>query len=224
MDSQVRHCIINASNGNGWYPRGTKRLKESLIHHGFNGDVLTWYDFPNDEFEKSNPYNIKASAFLEAIRMGYSKILWLDCSVWAIKDPNPIFDVINEEGYYFWKSGYNCAQTCSDACLDYFGITRDLAETFTDCSTSMFGVNMDNPDAKSFIEDWLQSARDGQFGGSRLHDNQSHDKRFLFHRQDQSCASILANMRDFYMYSGNHFSSYYQKDQPETVIFTMRGM
>ena len=42
MESSVKHCIINASNGAGWYPKGTKRLKESLIYHGFNGDIITF--------------------------------------------------------------------------------------------------------------------------------------------------------------------------------------
>ena len=30
MDCKIKHCIVNASNGAGWYPLGTKRLKESL--------------------------------------------------------------------------------------------------------------------------------------------------------------------------------------------------
>jgi len=88
----------------------------------------------------------------------------------------------------------------------------------------MFGVNLDNPDAKDFIEKWIQSAMDGQFEGSRLHDGQSSDPRFMFHRQDQSCASILANQKEFYIYPANYYSSYYQPEQPETVVLTMRGM
>ena len=193
MDCKIKHCIVNASNGAGWYPLGTKRLKESLIYHGFNGDIITYDNFPNNEYDKSNPYNIKASAISEVIKMGYSHILWLDCSVWAINNPNLIFDVINDTGYYFWKSGYNAAQCCSDNCLKYFNVSRDEAEKYQDCSTSMFGFNLENGRAKLFIERWLKSAKDGVFNGSRLHDNQSEDSRFLFHRQDQSAATIILN-------------------------------
>lgn len=224
MDSKIKHCIINASNGNGWYPRGTKRLKQSLIHHGFNGDILTWYDWPNDEFDKSCAYTVKAAAFSEAIKLGYTHILWLDCSAWAIGDVNKIFDVINEFGYYFWGTGYNCAQTSSDRCLQYFEITRDQAEKFEDCSTSMFGVNLDNPDGKAFIEKWLRSALDGAFYGSRDHDNQSSDPRFLFHRQDQSCASLILNSMGMKITPPNIYSSYYTEKQNESVVLTMRGM
>jgi hypothetical protein len=222
MESKIKHCIINASNGNGWYPRGTARLKRSLIEHGFNGDILTWYDWPNDNLDKTTPYNVKVCAFEEAIKLGYTHILWLDCSVWAIGDPNKLFDVINEHGYYFWPSGYNCAQVCSDKCLDYFGVNRDIAEGYSDCSTSMFGVNLDNPIAKEFIERWIKSAYDGAFKGSRNHDNQSKDKRFMFHRQDQSCASIILNQLEMKITPANIYSSYYSPQQNESIIFTMR--
>lgn len=224
MESQIKHCIINASNGNAWYPRGSRRLKQSLIHHGFSGDILSWNDFPNDEFDKNNPYNVKASAFIEALNLGYTHILWLDCSVWAIANPDKIFDVINEHGHYFWGTGYNCAQVSNNKALDYFKITRDEAEQFEDCSTSMFGINVNNPDSLIFINKWLQSAKDGVFNGSRLHDNQSEDKRFLFHRQDQCCASIILNKLGMKITPPNIYSSYYTEKQNESVIFTMRGM
>jgi hypothetical protein len=224
MESKIKACIINAAIGS-WYPQGQKRLVKSLNFHGFNWDVLTWDDWPNQSFGTQNNYNVKASAFEEAIKQGYTHILWLDCSVWAIKDPNPIFDIINEQGYYFWPNGYNCAEECSDKCLDYFNVSRDLAETWKIASTSMFGINITNPIGKEFIDRFLQSAKDGVFDGSRFHDGQSKDYRFLHHRQDQSAASIILNQLeckihepgDLSMYAGNYMI-------PESVIFLMRGM
>ena len=221
MDCNVKHCIVNASNGVGWYPTGTKRLKQSLIYHGYSGDIITHDNFPNDFFDKSNPYHIKASALANVIDSGYTHILWLDCSVWALKDVMPIFDIINEKGYYLWSSGYNCAQTCSDACLEYFGITRDEAEKMNDCSSSMVGINLHNPIGKEFIERWIRSAQAGAWNGSRLHDNQSKDPRFLFHRQDQSSASIIANQLGMKMHKPG-LSHYYPPT--EETILTMRGI
>lgn len=224
MESNKKHCIINASNGFGWYPKGSKRLKESLIYHGFNGDIITFDKFPNNEFDTNNPYNIKPSAITEVLNMDYTHILWLDCSVWAIQNPNPIFDVINDKGYYFWTSGYNAAQTCSDKCLEYFNTNRDIAETYKDCSTSMFGVNVENPLGKEFIYQWLQAAKDGVFNGSREHDNQSEDKRFLFHRQDQSAATMILNKLNLEITNAGIYSEYYSDNINKSVIFTMRGM
>lgn len=196
----------------------------SLIHHGFAWDILTWRDWPNEHFDTNNPYHIKAAAFEQAIKLGYKNILWLDCSVWAVKNPHPIFDVLEEEGYYFWRSGYNCAQVCSDACLQYFGVDRDLAEQWPDCSTSMFGVNLEYAPAQEFIERWIQAAKDGAFNGSREHDGQSDDPRFQFHRQDQSCASIILNQLGLAQYAPGVYSAYYQKQLPDSVIFTMQGL
>jgi hypothetical protein len=224
MESSVKHCIINASDGNKWYPKGTKRLVKSLVYHGFSGDILTWEYWPNNEWDKTNPYHVKLCAFEEAIKLGYTHILWLDCSVWAIKNPDPIFDLINSSGYYMWSSGYNCAQVCSDSCLEYFKISRDQAEKIPDCSSSMIGLNLDNPIASQFINRWVHSASMGQFYGSRQHDNQSQDPRFLFHRQDQSCASIIAHSLGMQLTPPNIYSSYYITEQKESVIFTMRGM
>lgn len=224
MESSKKHCIVNASNGVGWYPNGTKRLKESLIYHGFNGDIITFNSFPNNEFDTNNAYNIKPSAITEVLKIGYTHILWLDCSVWAIQNPNPIFDVINDKGYYFWTSGYNAAQVCSDKCLEYFSTNRDIAETYPDCSTSMFGFNTENPLGKEFIYQWLQAAKDGVFNGSREHDNQSEDKRFCFHRQDQSAATMILNKLNLEITNAGIYSEYYSDNINKSVIFTMRGM
>jgi hypothetical protein len=221
----MNKCIINAAIG-GWYPKGQQRLKESLEAQGFDGDFLAWNGWPNHGFDKSCNYNVKAAAFDEAIRKGYTEILWLDCSVWAIKNPHPVFDIIKRDGYYFWRNGYNCAQECSDKCLDYFRVSRDQAEKWTIASTSMFGVDLNNPIGKEFIETWIQSARDRVFSGSRFHDNQSQDPRFLWHRQDQSAASIILNKLGCKIHYPKEFSMYHEDNviAPESVVFQMRGM
>lgn len=222
MESSNKACIINVALG-AWYPQGQKRLVNSLNLHGWNWDVLTWTDWPNDNYDKSCPYNAKASAFEEAINKGYTHILWLDCSVWAVTDPNPIMDIINNEGYYIGQSGYNCAQTCSDKCLEYFEVTRDEAEEMKDCHSGVMGVYTSNPTGKEFIEKFIQAGKDGAFMGSRLHDNQSQDPRFLFHRQDQSCASILSSKLGMKLSVFGEMVAYYP-EKIENVIFALRGM
>lgn len=223
MDSKIKHCIINAHNNFGWYQKGQDRLRGSLNYHGFNGDLIFLSGWPNDKYDKSCSYNIKAAALEIAIESGYQIVLWLDCSVWAIADPNKIFDVINEKGHYFWGSGYNCAQVCSDKCLGVFGISRDEAEKIKDCSSSMFGLNLSNPDSYAWAIDFINHAKQGTFKGSRYHDGQSKDPRFLFHRQDQSVASLLIHKYKMTITEPNVYSAYYPA-QEDTVIFQMRGM
>ena len=225
MDSSQPHCIVNACVGGGWYPSGQRRLEKSLNYHGSTADFLKFEgSWPTGGYDRECLYNIKPSAIEHAIDTGYSRIMWLDCSVWAIKNPMAVWDVIEEEGYYLWRSGFNAAQTCSDRILDYFGVTRDQAEGFPDVSSSMFGIHMDNPVGREFITRWLQAAKDGAFKGSRLHDNQSADPRFLFHRQDQSAASLLAGLLGMRLHEAGVFSSYYTPQASRSVVFFMQGI
>lgn len=221
MESSNKAVIINAALG-AWYPQGQQRLVRSLFFNGFPWNILTWTDWPNDNYDKSCPYNVKAAAFEEAINAGYTHILWADCSMWPINAVEPLFDVINDKGYFLGQSGFNCAQVCNDKSLEYFGITRDQAENIHDCMTGLFGVYMENPTAKNFITKWIKAAKDGVFSGSRLHDNQSKDPRFLFHRQDQSCASIIAGLEGMKL---DTFGDYVAYNKPtETAIFACRGL
>jgi hypothetical protein len=223
MESKVKACIINVALG-GWYPQGQKRLIRSLIHHGFNWDILTWTTWPNNNYDKNCPYNVKPAAFEEAIKRGYTHILWLDSSFWAINNPNSIFDIINDQGYYFVNNGYNCGQECNDNCLNYFGVSRDIAEGWKIAGTGIMGINLNNKLANKFIFEWIESGKNGAFSGSREHDNQSKDPRFLWHRQDQSAASIIINKLGMNIDELGKLVSYYNSNLPESILFTIRGM
>jgi hypothetical protein len=184
-------CIINVAIG-GRYPKEQERLGKSLTKH-FDGDFLQWTDFPCAGYS-DNPYNAKAAAFEEAIKKGYKQILWLDSPVVALKAVGPIFDSIESNGYLTIKGHANCAQICSDACLDYFKVTRDQAEEFQEHAGGVIGIDMTNAKGKELIEAFIKACKDGAADGSRKHDGQSKDPRFKFHRQCQSVISMCANI------------------------------
>ena len=221
--------LVNAGV-NHWYPKGSERLRKSICETSPSVETLIYSGFPNDVFVKSNPYNIKASAIFEASKRtigGFKEsFLWADCSVWAIKDISPIFDIIERDGHYLLSSGYNAAQTCSDKCLDYFGFTRDEAEKIPDSSTMVFGLDLNTKIGEDFFIKFIRASYDGVFNGSREHDNQSQDPRFLFHRQDQSAATCIAHKLGMKLHSfGEHVA--YDQDgvtPPESVVMLARGM
>ncbi len=217
--------IVNGSNGMHWYPKGSARLEGSLLGLGWN-DYKIFNEYPGNEFNKDCPYTIKAE-IINHVLSNYpvNNILWVDCSVWAIRNPKPIFDIIKSDGYYFFSSGHNAAQTCSDKCLDYFNIDRDKAETFEDCSAGVFGFSMASSTGKEFIYRWLKAAKDGVFKGSRGHDNQSNDPRFLFHRQDQSAATCIIGKMGLKIHRPKDHCMYDIDGEPnENIIFKLRGM
>jgi hypothetical protein len=235
-------CIVNAFTGDGWYPLGQKRLAESLAAVGSTADLVLYSEeWPSPGYDRSCPYNLKASALKAVVDMGYTRIMWLDCSVWAVQDPAPMWDIVESEGYYLGYSGHNAAQTCSDKILEYFGVTRDQAETIPDVSSGIFGMRMDHPLGSGFMTRFFQAAKDRAFAGSREHGGQSQDPRFLFHRQDQAAASLIAGTSGMHLHAapdahtapGPHtarlkcaplLTSYYSPPHAASVIFLLQGI
>jgi hypothetical protein len=223
------NVVINGYTGNGWYCDGQKRLRESL--QGMKGFELSFSKTnldTNPYFLHSCPYTVKAAEIYTAIHQGATRILWLDCSIWAIKDIQPIFDIIERDGYYFIKSGYNCAQTSNDKALEYFNISRNTAEHLPEIWSCVFGLDLSNLDAEAVCELFLQSAKDGIFNGPRHHGWGSKDPRFLFHRQDQTCLSLAVHteISNPILHDPTEHLCYVGQDWPvtNTTIFKMKGM
>jgi hypothetical protein len=214
-------CFINCGIGE-WYCHGSDRLKASLIAHNFQGDIFIWKDWPELPFPRDTIYNCKVAAFQQVIDAGYTTIIWADSSIYAQADVTPFVESVTKEGLWIGQSGYNAAQTCSDACLKYFGVTRDQAEKMPDTATGLFGVNIKFPFAREFIETWIKAGREGAFNGSRLHAKQSRDSRFKFHRQDQSAATMILGKNMISLAEFSEFCGFRWDSYPS--IFKCEGM
>lgn len=193
MDSINSAVIINCGVA-GWYGHGSRRLAKSLNYVGWAGETIIHADEypPNSRLHEDYPYYMKISAFEEAISKKFTHILWVDSSFWAVANPVKMFDIISEQGYWFFSSGYNLAQSVNDTALAAVGLSRDEAEKTNEWASGCVGIRTDNPDGIKLYSRWKELMDMGLSRGSRLHDNQSSDKRFLFHRNDQSCLSLAA--------------------------------
>ena len=225
MDVNKKACLLNAAWG-AWYPKGTDRLVRSAIHHGWEYDILTFKnEIINEYFDPNQPYTIKAAALVEAIRRGYTHILWADCSCWFVDNPNRLMEIVDEEGGYFIKSGYNLAQTSADSDLTWAGADRNTAEYFDEVWSCLFGINLETEQGKIWVETFLSGAASGVFGTSRHHNGASQDARFLHARQDQTAASwafYLAGYKT--MREPNEHLEYYSEQTKSNTIVLMRGM
>jgi hypothetical protein len=224
--SKVKACIINVGHGN-WYATGTKRLRRSLNEVGFAGDIITWEDQypPNCPPHNEVPYYFKIAAFEWALYRGYTHILWCDSSFWAVNDPMPIFDIINDQGYYMFSTGYNLAETVNDNALFALEIYRNDIEPFTEWATGCVGINFENPTGRNIYKLWKEYMDMGLSIGSREHDNQSGDPRFKFHRQDQSCFGLACYQLKLRNERGlDHVAYYNTGHNAEQLIFYIRGI
>lgn len=230
MDLTGTHKPILISAGiNGHYPAAVDRLERSLYYEGFAGDMRFWRKYPTgcEEHAYNGQYNFKVKCFEEVFSHGYKVVVWADSSFFCVRNPMPLFDYVNDNGVYFFKSGYSLAQTATDRLCEYAGVTRDELVNVSEFATGLVGINIENPNGKEFFENWKQYMKDGMFGGSRNHDpNDSADPIFLFSRQDQSSASmILYKMgittcgedKDFQAYKGTN----YNKDK---ILFFIGGI
>lgn len=226
MENINKAVIINCGISH-WYGIGSRRLEKSLNFVGWAGQTLIWADEypPNSYKHEDYPYYMKIAAFEEAIKQGFTHILWCDSSMWAVSNPVKMFDIISEQGYYFFSSGYNLAQSVNDTALAAVGLDRDNAEQVNEWASGLVGIRIDNPDGKKLYERWKELMDAGLSKGSRLHDNQSSDKRFLFHRQDQSCLSLAAWQLGLSNTKGLDMVSYKNTGyNPEQIIFFIESL
>lgn len=189
-------CIVNVGVG-GWYPKGSERLRSTLAEVGEDANQFIYIDrlpvgaVPHTE----NMYAFKAVALQRAANYGYTKLLWLDSSIYARKRLTDIWDKIDRDGYYFVDNGFNLAQTASNRLLNAFGISRDSAEQVPEITTCCFGLDIGTERGLAVLNQFVFAANQGLFNGNRVHDPaDSEDPRFLFCRHDQSALSLIADL------------------------------
>lgn len=222
-------CIISCGVGHGHYHVGIDRLAKSLNFVGWAGDTILRKDYPpnSPEHGGDNQYNFKVWAFEEAFNLGYEVVVWCDSSLYAVENPMPLFDYVNVNGLYFFKSGYSLAETATDKLLNYAGLIREDLINVSEFATGLIGVNISNPNGVKWFSEWKQYMLDGMFGGNRVHDeNDSSHPLFKFSRQDQSNASVILHKmgiitcgenEDFVAYKNSGYN-------PEKILFFIGGI
>ena len=213
MMNENKQAVVTFASRNGNYINGMARLAESLRDR-FHGAFLSFTDEASigSPTHAENNYAFKIYALQNAIDAGYTKLLWLDCSVFAVNHIQPIFDLIDKDGYFIQDSGWTCDQWTNKKTLKYFNTDGKGMTMF---SSGVTGINIDSPIGKEFFNKWKQSMLDGMFNGSW--------KDF---RHDQSNGSIIANQMGLKIHSCNDYYSYKCEHVPPTdkTIFLLEGM
>lgn len=202
----MKRCVINVAVG-AWYPRGQDRLRASLQGVGFQGDFVSWRDTwpPGSPPHSALPYGFKSYAFQQAVSQGYETILWLDCSCWAVRPLEPLFDHIEQEGHVLsrekdpraqnWE-GWTAGQWLKDEALANLGITRDEALKVPLIGGCFMGVCLAHERSRTWLDEFCRFCQDGTtLPGALRNINHcvSEDDRCLGHVADQAVASICAH-------------------------------
>ena len=228
----MNNVIINLATGR--YIVGAERLKQSLLDNNYKGDFLFFTEESQvgspTHFE--NPYAFKTYAIQYALNLGYTKILWLDASVYAINDIDIVWKTIEEQGFLMKFSGWYSGTWANDFSLNYFNITREEAFNMPMYGDAgLLGLNFESEIANLFFDKWHKSSQDGVFKGAWNNNEktESQDERCLGHRHDMTAGSIIANLLGM---NNNFFASneILQYASPtyevlnDTIIFKAQGM
>ena len=210
--SKGRRCVISLATGKKTFVDCLKRLEESLRRVNFKGDFIYWSDElpPGSPSHFEAPFGFKPFCFMEAKKLGYDQILWMDSALVAIRPLEPIFKILEQKGYALFKNyTRTLGEWCSDEVLRMNNMTREDAMKIPEVNAAGIGLNLKNAIANEFLRMWHQKATDGRtFRGVKEkianwedYDDiawnktgrVSKDPRVRGHRQDQTAAGIIAH-------------------------------
>jgi len=214
-----KKAIVSFANKRGNYLIAIERLKESLKSKEFNANFIgiIGEEMIGSPKHIENPYAFKIYCIEKALSEGYEQILYLDSSIFAVRELTPLWKVIDENGYFMIEAGFMVGQWCNDETLNYFHLSRvDAMQMKMYGNCGVLGLDFTTQIAQTFFSSWKQSMLDGMFKGSW--DN---------HRHDMTCGSIIANRLNMKMERGDQWLSYALPDSPtkdETIIFHGSGL
>lgn len=199
--------VINVSTKKYW--KGQRRLIQTL--NGKTAAQLLMYKREADVGAKTHQesmYGFKPKAIQKAYNMGYRQILWLDASMYILKDLTPIFDIIKEQGYFWQDSGWLNERWTTPAAKEYFGTDKGAM-----ISSGVLGLDLASAVGLEFFKRWLQASEDGMFNGS-------HEVT----RHDQSAASLIIENMGLTIIKNNTIWNYGKEPFHENIIILADGI
>lgn len=126
----------------------------------FNGHFLYRKGgFPNPTGKEIQyagvPYCFKIFMMLEAYKLGFNNVIWVDAALIPLQNPAPLFDHIDEYGALLrtWQCPKDAWRFIfpftRQLLIDEFGVDV-LKEKYV--NTIVFGLNMDLPNSKHFVD------------------------------------------------------------------------
>lgn len=191
-------CIVSFADTKGWYQRGHNRLYNACKQF-FSGKLILINDYNKigSPSHDQNPYAFKVYAMEYARSLGYTTVLYIDSSLYPVKNCDEMFDYIESNGHLMQKAGHMFRTWSDDKCRAYFKITPEELQNVELYSAGFTGLDFTNERSAEFFAQWKQSMLDGQFKGVWQKKHKASDfansPEAEGHRHDMSAASIIAS-------------------------------
>lgn len=164
-EKSEQRCILLFASRNGIYPDKARKVLEEISQCGFKGHVLMRIGgFPNTAHGGLKichvPFAFKASFLKEAQLLGYKEILWIDTAMHPLTNLEAIFFAIRKQGYFFTNVGslLDNGNTHLPEAAATLGVTPQFYDQIPHISSSIIGLNMENPLSIQLLDEWLTAA------------------------------------------------------------------
>jgi len=151
----------------------SQTMIQSLEEVGFNGHfILLNGSFPNPSGTEMKyagvPYSFKIFMMLEAGKLGFSNVIWLDAACYAVNNPEKLFDIVYEDDVICRIFSPNCFLNDTYNSI-VFPKTIELLNELTSrdvrndhaINTIVFGLKLNSPKIIQFINKYYEMVKLG---------------------------------------------------------------
>ena len=163
-------CTTNLTNDRALR---ASQIQQSLEKVGFNGYFYLFNGgFPtprgNEMKYLAVPYCFKIFMTLEAEKLGFEKIIWIDAGCYAVNNPQRLFDILNNDDAIFrqfWPYSPGIPTYENSVFKETINIINnithgDLVNSINVCSV-VFGVNMKSQKIQNFVNEYYEMVKLG---------------------------------------------------------------
>lgn len=206
-------AIVNVSTGDFYQSQQANMIDSFnplILSSLFNIEILTWKDFPDgSKTHDQSPYGFKLHAIKKAYELHYATVLWLDSPAHCVAaDITPIFEKIEQHGYYAMSHHDPLENWVGDTALKRFGMTRDQLKGFHLPSGSCYGFDLSSQWVRDMFNEICQCEEDGLFKSEVI----GPDK---WHRHDEAILALVLIKWGMPVFFNDPL---FQSDSPECVI------
>ena len=172
-----KNCIVCYTHLQNDRCDASESILQSLKEVGYNGHFYLFNGgFPNPSGKEMKyagvPYSFKIFMILEAQKMGFNKVIWIDAACYAVNNPERLFDILDKNDFIFRWFPANCFET--DPNIKSYDVTvlpktlellnklanRDVRED-DHVNSIVFGVNLEVEKVNEFISDYYDMVKLG---------------------------------------------------------------
>jgi len=223
-------CIVTVATADH-YLAGQQRLLKSVEKHGDGIAMLNWRGMlppgmlnwrgvlpPGSPPHHTVPYAFKAYAIQEARRVGFTKVLWMDTSLYMMNGWDDFWEVLEERGNMFWHCDErHCGFSCADGALKILNRPREDLIKMPLVQGCIFALDFSNAQANKAWDYYWKHVHSGALIGpwSPKWGFVSTDPRVEGHRHDMPILSIACYDNKIDLLPQPYHFNYPGRDNPD---------